>query len=614
MSRNIAATTIIITILVYSAILCGCERQSSRTNETHKKNNVIIILLDALRADRVGVYGYSKPTTPYIDTFAKESLIFNDHSSCDISTAVSLPQLFSGVFQVFKPIDWIPTWKAAATAIPQGYRFMMNDFKDAGYHTVLVSAHKGLHRSFLSRSFDEKHFLATYSQPGYPSIFELNSKVLELLSQGQDKPLFLYIHAMETHFPHRKNQFYSLFSDDEDPKLRVKSRPDGKPYTPRELKYLSALYDSDVRLADKGFKELINILKDKGFYGSSHIIITADHGELIGDKDNYVGHAGKPWQQLISVPLIWKWPDGRFSGQSVSFPTMHLDIKPTLVSAVLGLERIDSQICDGRVLIKDGRVIREPERIIPIVGGFRYGKTKYFSHEGRQFMFNLASDPEEKSNFFESFSGNVALDMQEEFAYPDQPFYAFFNECKFANESDLVSDATIDDVNFETLLLEKENSYLFDGKWSLKKGENFNVWLWSSPLEEVARLDCEFTFDPALDGTYSMSLIVALNSRDSMSAVEISVDDGNTWRGVRTIAGEDYTLFIKHPILPYGEVRIKQGKLGMSMRPVKGYLAALSGLRLSPLSQRRGSGEDGRMTDEEEAERLRILESLGYIQ
>jgi hypothetical protein len=614
MIRKIEATKIVAMILVFTTVLFACERHGSKAKNTDKRDNVIIILFDALRADRMGVYGYSKPTTPYIDTFAKESLIFEDHSSCHFSTVVSLPQLFSGVFHVFKPIDWIPTWKAAATALPEGYRFFVDDFKDAGYHTVLISAHKGLHTSFLSTTFDEKHFLATYSKPGYPSIFELNSTVEEILDQGHDKPLFLYIHVMETHFPHPKNEFYSLFSEDNDPKFRVKFRRDGKPYRPRELKYLSAIYDSDVRLADKGFEELIDLLRGKGLYESSHIILTADHGELIGERDNYVGHAGKPWQELISVPLIWKWPDGLFKGQTVSFPTTHLDVKPTLVSTVLGTDALDSQMYDGRVLIKNGKVNNESERMVPIVGGFRYGNIKYFSYRGKQFMYNLALDPEEELNFFESFSGNVALGIEEEFIYPDQSFYAFFNQCKIVNETDLVSDATIGKIDFEKLVTEKEDEQLSDGKWSLKNGEHVGVWLWSSPLEQVGRLDCEFTFDPALDGVYDMSVIMAHSRSHNISTIEISLDAGKSWRRVTATARASHPLFFTEPILPCGEGRITEGRLRISIRPVKGYWATLSGLRLTPLNEQTGLSGSDSLSDEEEAERLRVLKSLGYIQ
>ena len=596
-----------------------------------RKNDIIYILCDALRSDRLGIYGYSKPTSPNIDAMGKNSLVFLDHSSNYTGTGGSLPKMFSGVFDSYTLTHWIPRWEEVAHVPPKGYSYFYEDLRAEGYHTVIVSAHRGLDGSMMAQKFDEVYMMDN-PQRGYPTIYEMLPKIKEILKKPRKKPIFLYIHLMDTHFPHAKNKFFSLFFDDPE-YVSVRLDTIGMEhimtgsFPEKEMRYISAVYDADVKQTDDGIGQLLSYLKKKGQYDSSHIIITSDHGELLGEhSDSRIGHALLPWQKGISIPFIWKWPANKYAGLSITFPTSHLDVKPTILSSILGHEILDNYMYDGLPLINDGRIIEEPVRMIELPNGFRYGQIKFFAEEINEnqynnYIFDLESDPLEKNNLVKSIRLNWHPDEKistGKYIFPKSSFFLSFTDDNFVPISDnIIKETSAVSLHYSSNLKQLKSSK--DSYWSRSKNG-----LWITPFEKPKQFDGEFIFPVLMDGDYSLSAILYQAPKWQFSSIEIRInEDEGSWKLLTTknFKKKGLPAFQENPIMPVGIATIKNGKLRISLRQVKDCVqginrcgAMITYLRLTPQSDSATSDQGKILTDKEAAERLNTLKSLGYLQ
>ncbi len=320
---------LIIFLILLAVSLAVLQPQFKSRQE---KINVVFILVDALRPDHLSCYGYFRATSPHIDSFAKGSYLFTQAISPSTVTVVSLPSLFTSTLVRHLVSNWTASLNPDTLTLSEV-------FKRKGYRTAFLSGHgiigkvKGLDRGF-DKFVDDRRLTAPL----------LTAQGMQWIQQNSSQPFFLYLHYMDVHGPYRPPSPYNaMFVKDkfykEVKRLPVSETDEGENAIPRyiyqeghkEAGYYIAQYDGGIRFTDEYIGRLIEYLRDAKIYRNTLIVITADHGEYLGEHGNYFAHGGPPWDTVIKVPLIIKLPQQNKGGIITSMvPT--LGISPTILS------------------------------------------------------------------------------------------------------------------------------------------------------------------------------------------------------------------------------------------------------------------------------------------
>lgn len=328
------------TILVLAA--CGNSVPPSRPH------NVLFVLVDTLRADRLSAYGADRPTSPNFDRFAAGSAFF-EHA-------------YSQAACTFPSVNSILTSRAAerflgrpygAMSIPPTYGTLAEILRRHGYATGAVSASPVV-RVTPSRFNKEGGFGA-----GFDSFDEtcstrpaecVNARALAWLdTAAAERPFFLYLQYFDPHADyqpppgHRRRFARRYRGSNEFVRLGV-TRPfaralaEGKPaeVDANDLEYLRRLYDDEVAYFDDNLGALLAEIERRNLASNTVVVFAADHGEEILEHDE-LGHClDMVWDDVVHVPLAIRIP-GR-APERVAQPVENLDIVPTVLAS-LGIDR-----------------------------------------------------------------------------------------------------------------------------------------------------------------------------------------------------------------------------------------------------------------------------------
>jgi arylsulfatase A-like enzyme len=294
--------------------------------------NIVLITIDALRADHVSVYGYPRATTPKLAELAADpdSVIFDSAWAHAPSTRYSVPAILSGRYP--STIVWgSPQVHWPPEVLPQN-RLISEMLAERGYQTTaLLSYHYFEPAWGLARGFADydTHLMVLHSLGGDPaatsgsSARELSdlalSKLPTLLAAG--RPFFLWVHYYDPHYryePHPLEAGETAFGDDE---------PDQ--------------YDNEIRYTDRHIGRLLAALRESPAWPKTTVLVTADHGEGFGEhaipRDRRHGY--HLYANQTRVPLIVRLAGLRaaFPGapSRVSTPVGHVDLVPTILHSVL---------------------------------------------------------------------------------------------------------------------------------------------------------------------------------------------------------------------------------------------------------------------------------------
>jgi len=323
--------------------------------------NVLLIGIDSLRADRLGCYGYPKPTTPNLDLLAKSASVFDACFAPGVPTQPSFTTLFTGQYPTTHGIvAHRGRWQLAEDA-----PFLSELLQAAGYTTAAVDNLADQHQPWFSRGFDT--YLNPRKRGTFPDCFRFNEPAIDWLeNRPGDDPFLLFVHYWDPHTPYDPPERYrSLFydgdpcSDNPGSLAAFYERPvkpewvtdwldpmaaayDGSRIT--DIDFVRAMYDAEVRCADEGVGELLGSLDRLGLEGDTIVIVLGDHGEALGENGIYFDHHGL-YDSVIRVPMLIRWP-GMEGGRTDAL-VEHSDLAPTLLTAA-GLEPPDSM--DGKSL------------------------------------------------------------------------------------------------------------------------------------------------------------------------------------------------------------------------------------------------------------------------
>ena len=320
-------------VLALSTPHAGATGGESGSSSEGRKPNVIWICLDALRAKNLSCYGYDRPTSPHIDRLAARGVLLEQNYSQGAWTSVSVPSYMTGRYF---PAQCVYMRNAPDLYLrPPEQEVLFPAIMAAnGYRTVLfaVSPYFGP-KSRLHESFQEATVLPAPEGRAYASFETLNQHVLPWIESCGETPFFLYMHLLDTHFPHYIEPPFDRWLDlsYESPVIKggVPVSYDAT-FSAMDQEYLRGLYDGSIRYADEQVGALIARLDALGLTERTIVIISSDHGEALGEDGRSWGHRGLFNDENIHVPLIVSGP-GLPRGRRVPSLTENADIVPTLI-------------------------------------------------------------------------------------------------------------------------------------------------------------------------------------------------------------------------------------------------------------------------------------------
>lgn len=384
-----------------------------------ERPRIVLISIDCLRADHVGAYGYERDTTPHIDAFAENAVLFETAVSTAPMTLPSHTSMFTGLFPSRHDGS---KWAKIASTTP----YLPEILSRAGYQTDALVTGAYLSQDYgFERGFD-------FYQMDYPApAAETVDQAIELLRLGRGADQFLFLHLIDAHWPYEPpeellDRFVAQASDIA-PLLR-KIVDNVPPSSPKEIEQVVALYDSEIVSADAALGRFFETMKNMGIYDSSLIIVTADHGEAFYDRGHWQ-HSQTLHEELIRIPLIVKWP-GASPRSRVRTQVSQVDIFPTVLSAA-GLTPPTSDGIDLLEFVKNSAEAKERRSVISEnawrspVGwarkiSIRTEKQKYIvtlsaptgvepteDHLEHEELYDLLADPDERSNLLEGSDVDV---------------------------------------------------------------------------------------------------------------------------------------------------------------------------------------------------------------
>lgn len=314
--------------------------------------NVLLIVLDAVRAKNLSVYGYGRPTTPTLERLAERGVAFERAVATSPWTLPTHASLFTGRHAHELSVDF-------RIGLGDTYPTLAELLRDNGYHTAGFVANLyycapqfGLDRGFIRydhwpitwTSILRGSWLARYlllRVPGRAGIRlgrirktaeQVNEEFLGWLS-GIDgsRPFFTFLNYFDAHSPYLppEDDFLLRFVD-EPPRYALS----GSEYSERQLAELTAAYDGSIAYLDAKLGELLDELDARGVLDSTLVIVTSDHGEQFGEH-GLVFHGNSLYMPLLHVPLLASWPGVIPSGVRVREPVSLRHI-PATVAALLG--------------------------------------------------------------------------------------------------------------------------------------------------------------------------------------------------------------------------------------------------------------------------------------
>lgn len=327
-----AALFIIAVILIISVTKSNTSHKPEITSDL-KEYNLIVITIDALRADHLGCYGYSRNTSPFIDSLADEGIIFENAFSNSSYTRESVAVLFTGRLPSGNGCTgWLGT-------PPTTIKSMGQLFQEAGYQTALLSSsHQLKHRHFHT-GFNQVEVLSSkWGISGNGP--KLTARAAAFAEKNRDRKFFMYLHYLDPHGPYDPPpEFYKRFKNKIFPRplflykdVRKKCHlliQEG--FGPGEDRFedLVLRYDAEIAFVDRSIESLFRRLRELNLHNNTLVVITADHGEEFLEHD-FVEHAWTLYNESLHVPLIF-WAPGMIAAERIDSMVSTVDILPTLL-------------------------------------------------------------------------------------------------------------------------------------------------------------------------------------------------------------------------------------------------------------------------------------------
>jgi arylsulfatase A-like enzyme len=429
-----------------------------------KQPNIIMLVMDSVRVDRLSCYGYHRNTTPHIDRISKDSTLYEQAISVGCWTVPVHASIFTGLYPSSHGLT------ISKDALPANYPTLAYQLKNLGYQTACFSNNAYISDiTGLAQGFDTVEDIWRVSKPrgiqrtkmgkliqqlkrlgpiGIPVIRlarliqELRSVLKRRNKQGDmgaeltneriqtwlneswnsDHPFFIFINYMEPHEPYNPPQPYNrIFIPKRYSTWRVARVGNNKNVSERidekrgkeDLEILNALYDGELNYLDQKIGELVDFLEKRDILENTMLILTSDHGDCLGEH-HLIGHRMALYEQLVHVPLIIRLPERFQPGTRVTQQVSLVDLYPTILESA-GAVVEESKFNGYRSLLSTPddtvRTFMVAENTAPkslesvVSRMIRTTKLKYIWKSNQEHeLYNLIDDPGESLNLFSNES------------------------------------------------------------------------------------------------------------------------------------------------------------------------------------------------------------------
>jgi len=288
--------------------------------KSSKRPNIFLILIDTLRPDHLGCYGYERPTSPNIDKLAAEGIRFENAFSAAPWTNPSILALFTGLYpsDVWEPK---PHKEAIRWALPKKVDTLAEILSVNGYFTIAASDHPGIGYRLFGQGFDIYAHL--YHVDGrYVKWRETDGekvlKQLHTLLEGRpERGLFTYVHLIYPHQPYEPPSPYDDYFGRGARRIERMNRAS-----------VINMYDGEIKLTDDVLRDFFADIKRLNLDNDSIIILLSDHGE------GFWEHGNSLYNELLHIPLIVRAPGRVAEGKTITQLVRNLDLLPTILDLV----------------------------------------------------------------------------------------------------------------------------------------------------------------------------------------------------------------------------------------------------------------------------------------
>ncbi|MFH0947224.1 MAG: sulfatase-like hydrolase/transferase [Planctomycetota bacterium] len=312
-----------------------------------RSRNLLVLMIDTLRADHLGCYGYKRDTSPKIDAFAKEGALFENAATPKPKTSPAIASFFTGT--------WPETHKVhqTRTELVEENITLAETLKQAGFLTFGLTANANITSTLgYGQGFDALHWVTRMELKDGTKV-DNNAEQLALgavqwMAQHREERFFVYVHFIDPHTPYRPpGPYATMFQGDEldgrlgTEKLEIleKDYIDGiqKAVYLEEAgfnldRYVSR-YDGEIRFNDNAIGKILEALEKLGLGENTAVVVTADHGESAVEHHAYFNHGLFAYEEQVHIPLVIRGP-GIPAGLRRAEQVSLVGLMPTLLDLV----------------------------------------------------------------------------------------------------------------------------------------------------------------------------------------------------------------------------------------------------------------------------------------
>ncbi len=418
--------------------------QGSPAREGNRPD-IIFIVWDTVRLDRLSVYGYERRTTPYLEDRASDSMLYTRAVSVSPWTLASHASMFTGLYPRTHGARrfYRPEMKSSSRDyldLPVKLTTLAEILTDRGYRCGGVSANYGYvgRRVNMDQGFEyfcdhenaqylkERLFKLVYVvyKSVYPHMppryyfpymhrhmnaYQVSARALRWLdSIERDRPFFLFLNYIDAHWRyHPPGEYVYLFpgfnadeaergNDD----IWLELMKQGRSISGRERGHLDSQYDACIAYLDDQLRLFEEGLKRRGIFENAFIVLVSDHGEFLGEHD-LLGHGKDVYAEVLEIPLILRYPGGRPAGVESSLVENRALFDMVLAQAGVSVpahknpDTAIAEIYPRYPYLEDIEIVqyRRTRRAV-FFGGLKF----ISSSDGADELYDLESDPRESSN------------------------------------------------------------------------------------------------------------------------------------------------------------------------------------------------------------------------
>jgi arylsulfatase A-like enzyme len=321
-----------------------------RPREARDAANVVLVVVDTLRADRLGAWGAARDLAPRLDALTAQSVVFEEAWATSSWTLPSVTTMLTSNHGGQHRAD------LNTQRLGTGIDTLAEVFAGAGYRTAAFTGGGFVGPAFgLDRGFQ----LMDARGGGVDAVVERARAFLDRAGEG---PWFLLLHTYEVHAPYQPPPDvmdeivarYPGLLDERGPEPHwfYAEAEEGDGLRPEVTRLLAELYDAEVRFTDEVLGAFLDGLSSRGLLADAVVGLTSDHGEEFGEH-GLLGHGDTLYREQLHVPLSVRLPGAARGGERVAHPVSLLDLAPTLLDAAGLAARLDATTFEGRSLLGD---------------------------------------------------------------------------------------------------------------------------------------------------------------------------------------------------------------------------------------------------------------------